>query len=118
MDDYDPSINQFTATYKVPGGKLVRVRADFDGTRLARLQLSGDFFLMPPEKLVDVEKFLLGWDVSVANNADQLASRLDKFLQREQIVLSGVDAKAVGHVIDLLRRQAGIEPIAVMGWRA
>ena len=46
--------------YKVPGGKLVVVDLEVDDGRLARVRLSGDFFLEPPEALEDINQALCG----------------------------------------------------------
>ncbi|GAB3290908.1 lipoate--protein ligase family protein [Parasphingorhabdus pacifica] len=47
--------------YKVPGGKLVVVDVDIDDDeRLARVRLSGDFFLEPDEALEDINRALEG----------------------------------------------------------
>jgi hypothetical protein len=68
---------------------------------LNAVQLSGDFFLMPPEKLPDLERFLTGWKLDAPGGAEQLAGRIQKFLQRERIELAGVDAAGFAHVIYL-----------------
>nr|MDQ5862870.1 lipoate--protein ligase family protein [Actinomycetota bacterium] len=46
--------------YKVPGGKLVVVDLDVVGGALARVSLSGDFFLEPDEALLDINRALTG----------------------------------------------------------
>ncbi len=107
-DTMDYIVRKFDASYKIPGGKFLRVRTNLSGTYLCNPQLSGDFFLMPPERLADVEKFLHGWDLSVTASAVQLTNRLEKFLQREQILFSGIDASAISHAIELIRENAGI----------
>jgi lipoate-protein ligase A len=48
-----------TASRKVPGGKLLRVRVTYDD-RVEALSLRGDFFLEPPEALSDVERAVVG----------------------------------------------------------
>lgn len=46
--------------YKVPGGKLVVVDLRVQGGRLHDVQLSGDFFLEPPETLDAISAALVG----------------------------------------------------------
>jgi len=46
--------------YKVPGGKLVVADIGVQAGRLAQVQISGDFFLEPPEALGNIDKALLG----------------------------------------------------------
>lgn len=46
--------------YKVPGGKLVVADLDIEDGRLARVRISGDFFLEPPEALEAINAALTG----------------------------------------------------------
>jgi lipoate-protein ligase A len=46
--------------YKVPGGKLVVVDLDVASERLARVQVSGDFFLEPDSALDAIDAALEG----------------------------------------------------------
>lgn len=46
--------------YKIPGGKLVVVDLFIQEGRLQHVQLSGDFFLEPPEALDDINQALNG----------------------------------------------------------
>lgn len=51
------------AEYKVPGGKLVVVDLQVVDGRLQQVQLSGDFFLEPPEALARMDAALTGLPV-------------------------------------------------------
>ncbi len=46
--------------YKVPGGKLVAVDVEVEAGRLARVAVSGDFFLEPDDALEDIDGALTG----------------------------------------------------------
>jgi lipoate-protein ligase A len=46
--------------YKVPNGKLVRLRARIDGNEIAEIKITGDFFLHPEDKIVKLEAALTG----------------------------------------------------------
>jgi lipoate-protein ligase A len=46
--------------YKVPEGKLVRLRAQLDGDKLCSVTITGDFFLYPEERIAELEKALAG----------------------------------------------------------
>lgn len=46
--------------YKVPGGKLIRIRAKVVGGKLASVKITGDFFLHPEEGITKLEKALMG----------------------------------------------------------
>ena len=42
-------IKNGTATYKIPGGKLVRVDVSYDADAIHSVKITGDFFLHPEE---------------------------------------------------------------------
>ncbi len=45
---------------KIAGGKLLCVDAEFSGTRIARIRITGDFFLHPEETIERIERGLEG----------------------------------------------------------
>ncbi len=49
-----------SADYKVPGGKLIRIRANVVGSKLASVKITGDFFLHPEGGIVGLEDALVG----------------------------------------------------------
>ena len=59
--------------YKVPGGKLVVVDTDVEEERLARVRVSGDFFLDPDDALTRITASLEGAPAS--SSAKDLAAR-------------------------------------------
>lgn len=54
------------AEYKVPGGKLVVVDVSVEAGTIAGLEVSGDFFLEPPEALEDIVGALIGKPASTS----------------------------------------------------
>ncbi len=58
--------------YKIPGGKLVVADVAVVDGRLARVQVSGDFFLEPPEALDAIDAALEG--LPVGADGETLAS--------------------------------------------
>lgn len=42
----------------VKGGKLIRVKAEFQGDTIKKIRITGDFFLHPEDKIDDVENGL------------------------------------------------------------
>jgi lipoate-protein ligase A len=55
--------------YKVPGGKLVVADVEVESGKLARVEISGDFFLEPDSALDDIDAALTG----LAVDADEAA---------------------------------------------
>src|SRR5437660_9193784 len=47
-----------SADYKAPGGKLLRVRLRETGGRIESAKISGDFFLLPEDRLAKLEIML------------------------------------------------------------
>ena len=64
--------------YKVPGGKLVAADVDVADGRIARVHISGDFFLEPDEVLADLNASLAGLPetASVLTMTERLAEAL------------------------------------------
>lgn len=46
--------------YKVPGGKLLRAKAESKAGNITFIQVTGDFFMTPETDLEDLEELLLG----------------------------------------------------------
>ncbi len=72
--------------YKAAGGKLVRVRLQEDKGKIRSLRLSGDFFLVPEESLVKLEKMLIG----VQLQEPELQQLVDRFFETSRIQTLGV----------------------------
>ena len=92
--------------YKVPGGKLVVVDTDVEEDRLARVSVSGDFFLDPDDALTRITASLEGAPAS--SSAKDLAARVAGALH-EGDTLMGVTPEAVGIAV---RRALG----AALSW--
>ncbi|MEM2905367.1 MAG: lipoate protein ligase C-terminal domain-containing protein [Candidatus Bathyarchaeia archaeon] len=77
-----------TTAYKVPGGKLIRVQASVESGLITEIKITGDFFLLPSNAIVDLERRLRGLPVE----ADFRALIADYFW-RERIMAAGVTAE-------------------------
>ncbi|GAA4429728.1 lipoate--protein ligase family protein [Georgenia halophila] len=78
--------------YKVPGGKLVVADVDVSDGRLARVSISGDFFLEPDTALEDIDAALTGMPETAT--ATQLAHAISGALDGAAMV--GFGPEAVG----------------------
>lgn len=63
------------AERKVPGGKMVRVRARYDANTVQDLELTGDFFVDPEDGLDELTAALEGRSIE---DRDALRSALDE----------------------------------------
>lgn len=46
--------------YKVPGGKLLRIKMTVEDDKISSILIMGDFFLHPEDTIVAIEKSLIG----------------------------------------------------------
>lgn len=86
-----------TAQIKVPGGKLLQVRLEQEGGTIVEMEISGDFFLYPEEKLTDLENGLKGWWVN--EDEKQLSARIEVLVVGNGITLVGFEPKDLARVI-------------------
>ncbi|MGH7920639.1 MAG: biotin--protein ligase [Candidatus Dormibacteraceae bacterium] len=82
--------------YKVPGGKLVIVDCEVAGDVLRDVQLSGDFFLEPPEALSTLDQALEGMAGDATEEA--IRQRLDPVIEG-RMTLIGFDAAAIATAV-------------------
>jgi lipoate-protein ligase A len=83
--------------HKAPGG-LIRTTVETQRGRIVAVALSGDFFFFPAEKLVDLEKRLVG-----AEPAD-VEDIIEEFYQRHDIESPGITPH------DLAKTLGAVEP--------
>jgi len=78
--------------YKMPGGKLIVIDLDIESGRLARVQLSGDFFLEPDAALKDINCALEG--LPAASDEATLARAVAE-TTRTGVMMYGISPEAV-----------------------
>ncbi len=78
--------------YKMPGGKLVVVDLAVEQGRLARVQVSGDFFLEPDSALARIDAALCGAPATLDQHA--FAERIQAALT-EDVSMYGVSPEAI-----------------------
>jgi lipoate---protein ligase len=69
--------------YKVPGGKLIRIRATIVDGRITMIEIHGDFFLHPESALELIEDELIG------ARLDEVAARINRTLAAQSAQLIG-----------------------------
>lgn len=93
--------------YKVPGGKLVVADLEITGESLTNVQISGDFFLEPPEALGDLSKALEGLPAQ-ASTAQLVGAMRDGLRPGAELLGFSLESVAIA-----VRRALGI----ARGWR-
>ncbi|MEM2896340.1 MAG: lipoate protein ligase C-terminal domain-containing protein [Halobacteria archaeon] len=53
-------MNELKAEYKVPQGKLIRIKYRIDDGKISKIKITGDFFLHPEESIEELESRLKG----------------------------------------------------------
>ena len=87
---------QGIATEKVPGGKLLKIKVDYNG-RINSVKITGDFFIHPEESIGDREKSLVG----VEANAEEvvIVNIVSEVVKAEEIELIGINPEAIARVV-------------------
>lgn len=83
------------AIYKVPGGKLLKISLEENGTAIGKIKIMGDFFAYPEEAIEKLEKTLEGLTL----NETELASAITTFLKKEDTKLFGLDSESLAKTI-------------------
>lgn len=90
----DDGGNRHHGEYKVPGGKLVVVDFDVVDGHLARVSLSGDFFLEPDEALPEINRALTG--LPAESKPGEIAAAVAAALPAETVLFGfSTDAVAI-----------------------
>lgn len=81
---------------KVPGGKLLRVRVDFD-EHIRALRITGDFMVHPEEALFEIERNLSGIPLPVGES--DLRKRIQEVVDDREARLVGFSPGDLASVI-------------------
>ncbi|MBN2067121.1 MAG: hypothetical protein JW744_01495 [Candidatus Diapherotrites archaeon] len=87
--------------YKVPNGKLVRVRAEFQGELVLALKITGDFFMHPEHGIELVEAAAKG------KTLEELQGAIERAVEENSITLFGVSPEAIAHAVKMASGQSG-----------
>lgn len=82
--------------YKVPGGKLVIFDGELRQERVVNAEVSGDFFLEPPEALTAITDALEGMPVDL--DEDAIAARIRAAVSAE-VEMVGFSPEAVARAV-------------------
>ena len=90
-------------SYKASKG-LIKVKARATAGRLTEIQISGDFFMYPEDRLWDLEQSLVGTETK----RDEILSKVKTFYTREKILSPGVTPEDFTEAI--IRTVCGVTP--------
>ena len=92
------------AEYKVPEGKLVKVKVEIHNNNLVAVQILGDFFVHPEHHIEEIEKHLCG--LSANNRAEEFEKRVREIVKKTKTKLVGVDAGSIAIAVKEAIRNA------------
>ena len=81
--------------YKVPGGKLIRAKANEVDGRIELLQVTGDFFMLPETDLEDLEAELVGG----SSEPGKIRAKIVEFFDERETVIAGASPEDFVKVI-------------------
>ena len=81
--------------YKVPGGKLLRAKAEAEGGKIKFIQVTGDFFMTPETDLEDLEARLYG----MSCDPEAVRGAVCDFFRERGTVITGASPEDFAHVI-------------------
>ena len=82
--------------YKVPGGKLLRVKLEVEVGKIRFLQITGDFFMQPETDLEELEARLIGSPVDFAT----IESAIQGFFSTKKTVITGASPSDFAYIIN------------------
>ncbi|HLQ86366.1 MAG TPA: hypothetical protein VK110_09465 [Salinisphaeraceae bacterium] len=97
-------MNKLHGEYKIPGGKLVQVDLLLRDEQLAEVQVSGDFFLEPPEAIAAINAALEGQPASA--DEDTLAASIQAALPAD-VAMYGITPEGVAVAVRRALEQDG-----------
>ena len=82
-------------TEKVPGGKLLRMKVQFNPVEslIEDVEMHGDFFIHPEEFVEDIEQLLVNLDQNDSEHS--IASALQRLVEDEGAELVGITPEAI-----------------------
>lgn len=83
------------SVYKVPNGKMIKIKVAVDGKKITTIIITGDFFLHPEDTLFAIEKNLAG--TNLEENA--LIKSIQSTLEKKGAILIGADALDIAKAI-------------------
>jgi lipoate-protein ligase A len=83
------------SSYKVPGGKLIKVSLEVEDRQISRILITGDFFIHPESTLPEIEENLIGCTL----DKDEITEVIQSSLDARKAYPVGFTASDMAHAI-------------------
>ncbi|MFW9808558.1 MAG: lipoate protein ligase C-terminal domain-containing protein [Candidatus Thorarchaeota archaeon] len=83
------------SSYKVPEGKLVKVKLWVDSDRIQQITIHGDFFLHPEDAIQTIEKSLVG----SLKDSKLIEKTITRIMEESGAILIGASSKDLATAI-------------------
>ena len=83
------------STYKVPGGKMLKIQLSLSNEKIDYVTIMGDFFLHPEETVLKLEEKLKG----IKPDREILTEVIQNVLDENNALLIGAEAKDISEAI-------------------
>lgn len=84
------------AEEKVAGGKLVRIKVDYD-KKINSVHITGDFFLHPEDSINQIEALIAG--VSIDEEESKISDKIKSYVQSQEIQMIGISPEVIARVV-------------------
>ena len=81
----------YKSIYKVPNGKLLKIKLECDDVKILSIQITGDFFSYPEEGIEIIEEELKGKKL----DENVLLEKIQETISKNEIEFIGLDAKGL-----------------------
>ena len=85
-------------TLKVPNGKLLKVFLEYEGEKINKIKITGDFFIHPEETIEELERELLGIEFK------SIEKKIDDFFNIKKPKVFGITKESLKEAIKMCRR--------------
>jgi len=89
------------AEEKVQGGKLLRIKVDYNG-KINSAHITGDFFLHPEDSIDQLEALVVG--IPVNEEESKIAEKIKSYAKGQEVQMIGIDAEAIARVLKAAMR--------------
>ena len=88
-----------SAKLKVKGGKLIEVAVDYNGA-ISKVVITGDFFMHPESTLTDIEKQLIGANIS--DSEEEFTARISSAVEKKDVTMIGISPQDIARAVKMV----------------